>query len=713
MSRLTDLIRQVAQTDPQLGRDLAGEYKRLSQRRAFGLNFERHVPEAVELYGRSIKKGDLVRRLPERGSTQSHSKELYRVVKISLRGDDRIATLASLPAASTDTTLIEHPVADLVAVARFTDPIYPGLQSTGVVERGGSKPFHTVINGENYHALEMLLYTHRERVDAIYIDPPYNSRANDWKYNNDYVEPDDLYAHSKWLAMMERRLELARQLLNPSRSVLLITIDDNEVSRLALLVEQVFREAKSIDIVTTVISAKGNVRVGRFSRVEEHIICVALGSARIAPWYRNFLDQVRNDGQTGEPIEWLGLRRREPSAVRGARPNQFFPVFVESDTGKIHSIGDPVPDGVDRDTVEVPEGCAALWPLRPDGSERLWGLTPEPLRRNLADGYVRVNGWNAEDCTGTVQYLPGGTIDAINEGTIIVTGRRRDGSVNGHRTTDGDSPAPKRVWNVPSHNAETGGTRVLSALLPGRNFPYPKSLYAVEDTLRLYLADLPNALVLDFFGGSGTTAHAVFRLNKQDGGQRQSIVITNNEVGVSEETALRSQGLRPGDAAWEIHGICEQVTKPRIASAVTGETPEGEPVAGDYRYTDEFPLAEGFAENVEFFTLTYESPRRVSHNRAFAAIAPLLWLRAGAKGPRIERVVDGYAVAKTYAILQDLDQTRAFIEEVKDSESVTVAFIVTDDDRRYQMVCNDLPASVEPVRLYESYLNNFEIIGRT
>ena len=118
--------------------------------------------------------------------------------------------------------------ADLVAVAGIQDRIFPGLVETGRVERGGDKPFHTVINAENFHALEMLTYTHRHKVDCIYIDPPYNTGAKDWKYNNDYVAADDDYRHSKWLSFMERRLQVARELLNPEDSVLIVTIDEKE-----------------------------------------------------------------------------------------------------------------------------------------------------------------------------------------------------------------------------------------------------------------------------------------------------------------------------------------------------------------------------------------------------------------------------------------------------------------------------------------------------
>ena len=148
---------------------------------------------------------------------------------------------------------------------------------------------------------------------------------------------------------------------------------------------------------------------------------------------------------------------------------------------------------------------------------------------------------------------------------------------------DEEAPPPKRVWNLQSHNAETGGTNTLSTLVPGRRFPYPKSLYAVEDILRFFVCNDPTAVVLDFFAGSGTTAHAVMRLNRQDGGCRQCISVTNNEVTADEQTKLRAQGLRPGDSDWEKWGICDYITKRRIQAAITGRTPEGVPVAANAR----------------------------------------------------------------------------------------------------------------------------------
>jgi adenine-specific DNA-methyltransferase len=230
----------------------------------------------------------------------------------------------------------------------------------------------------------------------------------------------------------------------------------------------------------------------------------------------------------------------------------------------------------------------------------------------------------------------------------------------------------------------------------------------VEDVLRFFVIKKPDAVVLDFFSGSGTTAHAVMRLNRQHGGKRQCISVTNNEVGADEQEALRKKGLRPGDADWEQWGICDYITKPRVNAAITGKSPDGEPIKGEYKFTDEFPMAEGFKENAEFFTLAYETPISVNHNRAFARIAPLLWLRAGSRGRRIDKLPEaGWEVVDAYGLLVDVDNAALFIKAVGKVRDLRIAYIVTDDDRRFQAIARRLPDDVEPMRLYESYLTNF------
>src|SRR5690606_6877123 len=246
----------------------------LSSRLPVGLNFERHSRVAVELPLRPQRKGDKVRVLPDRGATRKGDQRLWQVKAIHKA--KKTADLELLGAAETETQTVA--LDDLVVVAEFRDTIYPGLVSTGKVQRGGNKPCHTVINGENYHVLKALTYTPRGKVDAIYIHPPYNSGAKDWKYNNDYVEKDDSYRHSKWLAMMERRLSVAKELLNPSNSVLIVTIDEKEYLRLGLLLEQMFPEAR-IQMISSQINPAAVARAGAFGRSDEYIYFVKLGDA--------------------------------------------------------------------------------------------------------------------------------------------------------------------------------------------------------------------------------------------------------------------------------------------------------------------------------------------------------------------------------------------------------------------------------------------------
>ena len=704
MSRLTDLIAQNKAKDPQMGADLEREFKALSSRRAFGLNFERHRPEAVELPQRPVRKGDKVRVLPKRATIAKGDQRLWVVKRISKTGSSRVAHLELLGGAEVEAQDVA--VDDLVVVAEFRDLVYPGLVSTGKVVRGGEKPFHTVINAENYHALNALTYTHRGKVDAIYIDPPYNTGARDWKYNNDYVEADDIYRHSKWLAFMERRLKIAQALLNPANSVLIVSIDEKEYLRLGLLLEQTFPEAR-IQMVSTVIKPEGTNRAGEFSRTNEYIFFAMIGSMRVLPTSDDLTG--RDKSSDDKKIEWRNLRRRENTSVRTARPNQFYAIFVDPSKGAIHSVGEALAPDVDRNTVTVPEGCYPCFPLKPDGTEMLWGLTPAALRRLIVRGFARVSRANAGPGRAIIQYLAGGTVRALLAGDAEITGRDSQGAVQG---AFGESKVmPKSTWNMESHNAQTSGTLLLTSLLPDRRFPFPKSLYAVEDCLRFFLQDKPEAVVLDFFAGSGTTAHATMRLNHQDDGRRQCILVTNNEVGADEQAVLRKQGLRPGDSDWENCGICDHITKPRISAAITGKTLSGEPVKGDYRFTDEFPMAEGFEENAEFLTLTYETPVAVGHNLAFKRVAPLLWMRAGSTGRRIETLPpSGWNVVDKYGLLIDLDKAAAFCKDVAKAQAVRIAYIVTDDDRRFQAVARRLPELVEPVRLYESYLSNFRFV---
>lgn len=703
MSRLTELIAQIKGKEPQIGADLEREFKVLSSRLAFGLNFERHRPEAVELPQRPVRKGDKVRVLPERGSNKKADQRLWAVKKIEKVDGQSVARLVLL--GDDDSESQQVPVDSLVVVAEFRDLIYPGLLSDGKVERGGDKPFHTVINSENFHALKALTYTHRGKVDAIYIDPPYNTGARDWKYNNDYVEADDLYRHSKWLAFMERRLRVVQELLNPTDSVLIVTIDEKEYLRLGMLLEQIFSEG-NIQMVSSVINPKGTARSNEFSRIDEYIFFVSLGDAKMSRWSRDMLTE--RDYSLDENVRWRGLARTGRKGLRPRNPGSWYPIYVKSDGSSIHSVGDSVPLGM-SDSTQSPKGTIAVWPPSSEGQQYSWSVVPSTLRILLSKGAVRVGQLNPTRKTVPIYYLSFNLLERIEDGDIEVRGRAPDGSLQIRYAEGSRSTAPKTVWNLTSHDAGSHGTNMIRTLLPSRRFPFPKSLYAVEDALRFFVKDKPDAVVLDFFSGSGTTAHAVMRLNRQDDGRRQCICVTNNEVAADEQAVLREQRFRPGDPNWEKWGICDYITKPRVEAAITGKTPDGSPIKGDYKVGDEFPMADGFEENAEFFTLTYETPVAVNHNLAFARIAPLLWMRAGSEGRRIDTLSDqGWDVAHTYGLLTDLDQTTDFCNAVEKLGGVRLAYIVTNDDRRFQAVARRLPDSVEPVRLYESYLSNFQ-----
>ncbi|GAA4195339.1 hypothetical protein GCM10022219_20170 [Microbacterium oryzae] len=706
MARIHELIKQLRTSNPSLGNEIARELEVLSQRRAFGLNFERHTPEAVELPGRRVRVGDVVRILPPRGETPKASDDkLWRVRSFEGTGDARVAHLESV-ARTDEGERASSAVEDVVVVTEFREPIYPGLVSTGKVERGGDKPFHAVINAENYHALQALLFTHRGSVDAIYIDPPYNSGARDWKYNNDYVEGDDMYRHSKWLAFMERRLLLAKELLNPDDSVLIVTIDEKEYLRLGLLLEQLFPTCK-IQMVSSVINPRGVVRANEFSRSNEFIFFVWAPHTRLhAPG--------RTDSR-GEAVAWETMRRRSLAGRRGNKgpgacgPNQFFAIHVDPVTGHIVGRGDPLPLNFDVAQYEPPAGTVAVFPARDDGTEMNWSLTDTAFDARWQQGFVRAGKATLDKPQKyLIQYILGGVIEDIASGKARVTGRAPDGSVRAEYVEE-KSAMPHTQWDLPAHNAQENGTGLLRRILPDRRFPYAKSLYAVEDALRLFIAAKPTAVVLDFFSGSGSTAHAVMRLNKRDSGHRVSISVTNNEVGADEQQKLRAQGLRRGDPEWERWGICDYITKPRVAAAITGKTPHGEPIKGDYKFNDEFPMADGLEENVEFFTLTYETPMRVQSHREFARIAPLLWVRAGSRGRRIEVLPDGWDVAEAYGVLDDIDKSDEFVSAMAANPDARLAFIVTDEDRFFEAIAHALPEEVEPVRLYDAYLRNFEI----
>lgn len=669
MSRLNDLLRQLEAKDPSLARDLRQEYDALADRRAFGLNFERHTPEVVELPGRKVRRGDKVHVLPARGSNPTaDNSRMWRVVSI-----DRVAGLATLEDSSTDPVdTAEVGVGELVVAAEFRDPIYPGLVSTGKVERGGDKPFHTVINAENYHALQTLLFTHRGQVDCIYIDPPYNTGNEGWIYNDKYVAADDHFKHSKWLAFMERRLLLARELLKPT-GVIIVAIGDEEHHRLRMLLDQVF-EAQNF--ISNVVWQGGRKNDARYvSSGADYMLLYARDEQSLQE--RGVRWRERKPG-VDEALAaakriWEEVSQDHPEATKRWRAwmREFKAQGVAT-------------DAVTRFVTLDIDGR----PIRTDGNIR--SPNPRPnLRYNLLHPVTGLpvkmhpNGW---------AYERGRMARLVEEGRIVF-GKDHTVTANLKRfLEDADEQPPTSFFA----KERAVASKQLEGVLGDRRFPNPKDVDVLMRWIEITAS--PDAVVLDFFGGSGTVGEAVMRLNHKDGGTRGCILVTNNEVAAADAKKLRLAGHRPGDPEWEAKGVYNYVTKPRVETVASGIRPDGS------TYSD------GLDQNVEFFTLTYEAPLRVSSNREFAKVGPLLWMRAGSQGRRIDDISSGWDVADTYGVLADLDQTERFLKAVAErGDGVAMVFVVTDEDRLFQSVARELPGRVEAVRLYEAYLRNFEI----
>jgi adenine-specific DNA-methyltransferase len=701
MANINETISEVAKLNPELARQIQKYVKDHS----YGLVFERNLPEAIRLYKKEPIAGDTVNILPERGNEEKDENKIPWIVKTIKEG---VATLEH------DGETKEVAVEDIAVLVSYRDVIYPGLKEVARVERGNpDDPYNMVINSENYHALEALTYAYAGKVDCIYIDPPYNSGAKDWKYNNDYVVADDQYRHSKWLAFMERRLKLAKQLLNPQNSSLIITIDEKEYSRLGCLLEQMFPEAR-IQMISSIISRKGTARADEFSRTNEFIYFVRFGDCQIEK-----LNDVKSVSGSSE-VHWQPLRRSDLSSKRGTSKGgvaQFYPIYVNVNDGQIVHIGEPLTPEDDMNNVPKIEGAVPVFPIRDNGIEMNWGLVGEELKNRLSKGYVRVGKCNmGKPQKYVISYLTSGTIEDIESEKASIVGYAKDGSIKAYYS-DGKKSLPTTQWDSVVYDAKIYGTGINAMLMPDRVFPFPKSVYAVEDCLQILLSNKPNALIIDFFEGSGTTLNAVNLMNAKDNGKRRCICVTNNEVSAEEQDAFVKAGMRPYDKEWEKYGIANYFTWPRTVCSIEGHDINGKVLEGNYGKPSkgidlgyDMPMSEGFKANAVFCELTYESAWPIRLDRAFDAIAPILWMQAGCRGPIIKRIGKSYLTTDFYGVLFDYSQASKFCEKVKKTESIKTVFVVTDDQRRYSNMCKRLPG-VEVHRLYETFLRTFEICG--
>ena len=695
MAAINDLIRQI--DDKNLRDRLQQEVARLSKQKKFGLVFEDHIPECTPLYGVAVRKGSLVAVKGE------DIRDVYFVSSIS----DGTAAIVNKATGEKS----ERPLDTLVAVAQFGEPIFPSLiPMDSVTNAPDSSLWHTLIEADNFHALQLLEYLYPKQVDCIYIDPPYNTGARDWKYNNDYVDATDSYRHSKWLSMMQRRLKIAKRLLNPENSVLIVTIDEKEYLHLGCLLEEMFPEAR-IQMVSSVISSQGSTRDGLFSRADEYIFFVFLGAAEV----RKSEDDMLNEGQSATKGQlWFQFVRTGKGNLRENSKNLFYPIFADPIKGKIISIGESIPLGVPKESIPVPDGQIAIWPMTADGREARWRTGTEVANRRLERGLLRLGKTSKKENGWSVLTVNEGTEKRIEVGEVVIESIDETGAAQLVEKYGGSLRAPKTVWNKVSHNAGWHGSKLLAKILLDRKFPYPKSLYAVQDALRI-VTPKKDALIVDFFAGSGTTLHAVNLLNAEDGGTRRCILVTNNEVSDDEAKKLQKQGYQPGDEEWEKLGIARYVTWPRTVCSITGQDVNGNPLKGEY-LGSEISMSDGFAANAEYFKLGFLDKSSVALGQQFREILPMLWLKAGAVGKR-PVLADGelpdmlIPESSNFAVLIDERYFGAFLAEIEARPDIEYVYLVTNSEDAYREMGSRIRTR-NVTQLYRDYIDNFVINSR-
>lgn len=692
MAAIDDLIRQIG--DPALRARIAEEVGRLSKQKKFGLVFEEHLPEVTPLYEVPLKRGAVAAR-PEDMS------RLFYVADIE--GD--IATCVEKGTKAKE----EIPVSELVTVASFGDPIYPYLEALDSVENApDSALWHTLIEADNYHALQLLDYLYHNKVDCIYIDPPYNTGAKDWKYNNDYVDSSDQYRHSKWLSMMQRRLRLAKRLLNPKDSVLIVTIDEKEYLHLGCLLEEMFPEAR-IQMISVLISPQGNQRKNQFSRLDEYLFFIEFGAASVQRLSLGDEWRINANDQRTTHLHWQQLIRNGSNGTRQYSPKLFYPIYVSHDGKKFLKTGEPLPLGQDRHSAvrpdDIPDDAIPIWPLHSDGSEGRWACSKKNVEELQAKGYVKLGQLKNDNMY--ITYLQKGMIEKVENGDFVIEGYNEDGSIIS--TNEFRSFVPGSQWRIPSHDASRHGSTFLQQILCDIRFSFPKSLYAVHDTIRFFVANKPNALILDFFAGSGTTLHAVNLLNAEDGGNRRCILVTNNEVSADEAKTLTKNGHKPGDDEWEQLGIARYVTWPRTVCSIEGHDVNDAPLKGNYLGSDR-PMADGFAANAAFFHLGFLDKNAVARGTQLEKLLSVLWLKAGAIGKCPEAKADDKMMVfseNRFAVLVNPQYAEEFAREIA-GKGIQVAYIITDYENEYKGIADNLqvPATYQ---LYRDYLDNFTI----
>ncbi len=430
------------------------------------------------------------------------------------------------------------------------------------ISKDDNKPINLIIEGDNYHAVSILNTTHKESIDVIYIDPPYNTGSNDWRYNNDYVDKEHKYRHSAWIQMMFTRLQASKELLKKD-GVLICAIDQHEVNRLGLLLEEVFTEhfIYLIPIVHNPRSQQGK----NFGITHEYIyFCIPSDE-------KGSEQELISKKEELEP-EWRDFMQGGLSSERHTSKNLFYPIYIKGeevvDVGKV-----PSEDFHPKSKIIKKKDLYEVWPIDSKGSEKKWGISYDSFLKSKPKLRAKKtkNGVTIESLIThrlrksiwlgpTVYYRK--SLDKLskdinkiflNENNIKKISKETKTIFN------------KILDSKARYDASEYGTKIIQKILKNEKFDFPKSLYAVYDTIYSIVENKKNAIILDFFAGSGTTGHAVLLMNKNDGGNRKFILNTNNDNNIATKVCypriknvingVVSDGTKKGDEVSKITNI--------------------------------------------------------------------------------------------------------------------------------------------------------------
>jgi len=391
-----------------------------------------------------------------------------------------------------------------------------------------NKPINILIEGDNYHALSVLNYTHKGKIDVIYIDPPYNTGSTSWRYNNDYVDKEDSFRHSKWISFLYKRIKLAKNLLK-NKGILICAIDDYECHNMRHILDDIFGEENRLGTIVVIHNPGGRQDDKFIATAHEYMLVYAKNSKFASVGYldipRKKIKEYIYEDQYGK-YKLREFRRSGSNSRRKDRPKLWYPIYIHPETLDIQ--------------IEQKDGYEKILPIDPKGIERVWRWGPHTLMQRK-EKYIEVK-------KNHIGY------------TIFVK----------ERESDNKGEKPKTYWDKARYSAVNGTHELKKIFSDDKNiekiFDYPKSPYLIYDILKIVTER--NSIILDFFAGSGTTAQAVLQLNKDDDGNRKFILCTNNEVGPKLLKQLQEEGKTPEEI--EEQGICRRVCYPRIQKVIEG-----------------------------------------------------------------------------------------------------------------------------------------------